>query len=438
MINKVTWDEVQDKIRNINPHFTEVVNKLSLNNSHKLYSVSYTFGDMIMKDGQFNVPHDGHFLPITDPAISPELFADLGTYDAMPLGIVLNNSFETFITQDEKVMPFELFEPGKLFSLWTHLDAEMSFQRLFKWNRTAGCRSLFALPKISDTYSHQRLQRALCIDMSAPRTLQEQWQLFVEIYRANRDKCNWDTEVLYLSKQWLLDIKNNPKWHELHLYLLSEAWSKSSFWRNEVAFRFIYNNFLNHLTAKGIKTKPKILAVVKHLILIGLGLLPAFCPATHELQAPINLLQESYLDFYNLKDYIPTLMQPKYFSAEDNVPVYYSLQWDTTLEPYQDDKTPINIMDILEDVQRILDQLLKYINLENRAFHLDRTPLSKLKKVKFDFYHSSESHCKDIKKTHTMPDTDERLIYLDKKTTSERKFCESAHFLRGCVKISCA
>ncbi len=177
------------------------------------------------------------------------------------------------------------------------------------------------MPKISDTYSHQRLQKALGIEIGAPKTLQEQWPLFVEIYKANRNKYQWYTELLYFSKQWINDIKNNPNWHELHLYLLSDAWVKSSFWRNEVAFRLVYNNFLNHLTIKGIKSKPKILAVVKHLILIGLGLLPGFCPATHDM-------------------------------------------------------------------------------------------------------------------THIMPDSDASLVYLTHKTSNERRFCDSAHFLRGCVKIS--
>jgi hypothetical protein len=159
---------------------------------------------------------------------------------------------------------------------------------LYRWNRSAGCRSLFALPKISDTYSHQRLQKSLDIEINAPKTLQEQWQLFVQIYRANFDKSSCNCEVLYFSKQWILDIKNNPKWHELHLYLLSEAWTKSSFWRNEVAFRLVYNNFLNQLSAKGIKTKPRILAVVKHLILIRLGLLPGFCSANMNYKHPLT------------------------------------------------------------------------------------------------------------------------------------------------------
>jgi hypothetical protein len=121
-------------------------------------------------------------------------------------------------------------------------------------------------------------------------------------------------------------------------------------------------------------------------------------------------------------------MHPKYFSINDDVPVYYSLQWDTTLEPYQYNKTPLNIIDIIEEVQRTLTLLIKFINTENRIFDLDKTPLSKLKQIKFNFYHSSESHCKDIKKTHHLPENDARLIYLSQKTADERKFCESAHF----------
>ncbi len=115
MMHKVTWDEVKDNISRVNPYFADVVSKLSLNQSHSLYSTRYAFGDMIMNDGQFNVPHTGKIHAITDPTISSEVFTDLGAYNAMPLGIVLNNSFETFITLEDKVIPFEIFESGKLF-----------------------------------------------------------------------------------------------------------------------------------------------------------------------------------------------------------------------------------------------------------------------------------------------------------------------------------
>lgn len=435
MIVESSWNDIKNNILGLNPELAQIITKINPSDQYKIYRASYSFGDMIMSNGKFNVPINNQILAIDNQNVPSNISNDLSSYNGMPFGILLNKSFETFVSIGNRVIPFEIIEPGVPFSLWKNLDSEISFQGLFKWNVCAGSRSIFVLPKISDNYSHQKLQKILKIDATAPRSLEEQWKLFVEIYNVQKTIKPWHLDVLFFSKKWIDSAKSNPEWFDLHRFLLKRGWETSSFWRNEVAFRLIYNKFIEALTEKGIKSKPKILAIVKHLILIGLGLLPGFCPAIDEQFCPLNLLQSSYIEHYQLKDYIPTIMRPKYFSLEDQQPVYFSLQWDTLLEPYQEDKSQINVMDLLEDVLKTMEYFTSFIQNKNANFEIYSTPLQNITKVKYEYYHNSQSYLKDVKHTKSLIEFDERFLYL-KNNDLSRKFCDSAHFVRGCIKIS--
>jgi hypothetical protein len=63
--------------------------------------------------------------------------------------------------------------------------------------------------------------------------------------------------------------------------------------------------------------------------------------------------------------------------------------------------------------------------------------INMLEKIKFTYFHNAVtgSYKEKILHTREMPKEDAALVYLDKKY-GERQFAESAHFIRGCIRIS--
>lgn len=427
----ITWAEASKKVRTVNPALAEIIDEISPDSSYKLINVRYPFGSTIIQNNTHYLPtKEGSLSPASHFNVNKDIRLMLEAYGSIPIGVILNNSVELFMEIDDRIVPFSFYNKGKIFALWRHLDEGLSYHQLQLWNMTAGARSIAMMPKISDSYSHKKLQQTLGIKSSPPRSMKDDWALFVELYKKAQNKQPWFTEMLFFSHQWLDSIKNDSGWSKLYAFLLREAWTSSSFWRGQMQINLLFNKFIKELSEKNIKINSKHLDTIRHLVKINLGALPAFAPGIDDSACPLKLIQESYLDIYGLEEYIPTIMYPHYFG---DLPVYYSLQWQTQLDSIPAPKTPLNLMTELEEVLSLMNYFMDF--LKTNVFNKGSNPLMIFKNTDYSYFHNIPSDNKFIQSSTFMPKKDPRLLYCFRKD-NDKIFCDSAQFVRGCVRIS--
>ena len=433
-IEKVFWPDVRAKIAELNPELTGIIDRLDP--PYPLFKAAFPFGTEFVKQGKLYLPNQrGDFVPLTDPAISNELRKELGyNVGSNPVSMVLQKSVELFVSLDESMLPFffGLIPPGRLFSTSRVLSPLFSHQPAFLWNITAGARNIFMLPKISDTASYKRLRKEFHLQVDKPKGIVDHWELFKEIATHDNFHDPWAMEVLFFSKQWFEHL-GDTAWVEFHRYILQVGWETTEFWRN----RFIWDLMFSYIQrVRGIKPNPYVADTVKHLLSIAAGAIPGMAPATDDSSAPISGLQRVFKDIYNLENYLPIILQSKVFSLyEPCSPIYYSLQYPTTLEFSSKLSDNTSALSDLYDVKSLLEKYLH--SLRTGGLNIEHTPLADIPRlVRFDYFHSdnNEGKYRDIQPTQNIPLGD--ACFASIKGMKQAAFPLQSTFVRGCIRIS--
>lgn len=427
------WDNIKEDVRRVNPEFAEVVDDLKTKNDYPLYIVYYPFGSLIIDTGRFRFPlKDGSLAPITCSAISSDIREQLG-YNAgsIPLGLVLDHSVELFLQTEDRVIPSAVTKSGKLIGLWAALSSIHVW--LDAWHMTAGARSIFVLPKITDTAGHKKLCRARNIKMPLPRNLGMHWSLLTKVAQHSDFSQPWYTKVLLFSKNWLSEQKNDS-WIRFQRFLYQEAWIGTEYWRRKIVYDHIWDTIIRELTKNDIRATPFIIDIVKYIIMVGLGAVPGFCPAVNNEEVPVEGLQEDFIKLYGLKNYAPTIMVPHHFSIINKRPVYWSLTMPTHLESTVKPKTLTSTLVILREIRDLM-LYFKQTILKNSNTIKDSPIEQFLTQVQFDFFHSEPDSEGQIRLSLEMPKGDSSLIHCSSKF-GQRLFSDVSPFVRGCVRFS--
>ncbi len=434
-IEVLTWQQVRDEVAAVNTTFAKIIDELDPDDSHILYKVKYPYGSQILQNGELYLPsHSNELLPFKSPSIDRKIFEDLNyNHGSNPATLVLSKSLELFFELEDRIVPYSIIQAGSIFGLWSVFDKDVSHcPQPFLWGLTSGMRSLFMLPKISESNGHARLRSEFHVSADKPKKLLDHWSVFREIANAPVVKDPWSTELLFFSKKWLTH-QNDEAWLKLNNYLLNEAWQSSGYWRNQYIWDLIFSLIQKK---KGIKPPAFLANIVKHLLAIGTGAVPGFSPALNDQFAPISQIQNAYIDVYGLKNYMPVIMQADTFDMNNlsSNPVYYSLQYPAAVEfaPKSYDKTST-----LTDLYCAQSLLKKYrIEILSGKFNVESTPLYELvSKVDYDFFHSNTGSYRDIKNSLVIPDEDKSFAESTQKF-KDRKFPKNGTFLNGCVRIS--
>ena len=432
-IKKVFWPDVRAKVTKLNPALAAIIDRLDP--PYPLFKAAFPYGTEFVKQGKLYLPNEeGHFVPLTDPGISRELKEELGyNIGTNPVSMVLHKSAELFLRLDNLSLPFFLgfLQPGRLFSIQRVLSPEFSHQPAFLWNITAGARNLFMLPKISDTASFKRLRKVFHLQVDKPKGIVDHWSLFKEIANHEDFTDPWKMEILFFSKKWF-DSLHDKAWYEFHRYLLQTAWEGSEFWRN----RFIWDLVFSYIQRnRGIKPNPYTADTVKHLLSIAAGAIPGIAPAIDDSAAPIAALQKVFKEVYQLENYLPIILQSKFFSLyEPCQPIYYSLQYPTTLEFSSKLSDNTSALSDLYDVKALMG---KYAHsLLSGKLNIDHTPLADINRlVKFDYFHSdNDGKYRDIQSTEKIPKEDVNFSKIRGMETAA--FPTQSTFVRGCVRLT--
>lgn len=428
-IEELTWENARKDVADSCKTLSNIIDNISPDKNYHLLRIRYPFGAKILEKAKFYLPDEyGRSIPITDIKIPQKIRSQLN-YSFCPLGIITKNNIETFREIDGKVFSIA-FHGGDLdLGIWEH------FGWTTPYSITAGARSLYMLPKISETISHKRLKNEFDISASPPKRLFDHWQVFTQLAASSNFLNQWHCELIVLPQTWINQIKHDPAWRELNLYLWQKGWKHCKYARNKSILDVIGEVFAQNLKTNNLKFDPYLIATLNHLFLLGAGVLPASFPATGTDEAgPLKEIQEIYANIYNLQN-IPTIMQPKYFGHKDKLPVYYSLQNPTLLESIPKSKQATSTIEIVRNLKELIEHFIKIIPWQ--IFEQSAQPFCDIiNRLRFDFFHSDTfAYGPHIRPSTEMPQYDQALIY-NPIPQQDKKFATNSSFLKGCVRIN--
>jgi len=258
-----------------------------------------------------------------------------------------------------------------------------------------------------------------------PKSYEEQWHVFKDI--AHKSNSSWRAEILFFDNKWF-DLLKNPQYGP-HLFMQLSAMHKLTkrIWHHMAS----WDNTYGEIELKKSMTDYPIdvLFTAKHLFAISAKCAVGFRPADNDDSAPIKLLQDAYVDNYEL-EYCPTIMEPSTFCPEKQQPVYYSVNY-PTLPQYSPDKNHpgIRIITTLYKVKQVME--LYQTNIQRRNDIRAKSLINAAAKVVFSYYHDDPQDYGGIKNAMLLPEEDPRLICKD-----NCNFPYHSAFIKGLIKIS--
>ncbi|NNM59524.1 MAG: hypothetical protein HKM04_06865 [Legionellales bacterium] len=419
-------------IESINPELVSILKEWNPPASYKIYKARYYYGTNILDQGKLQLPlKNGTTVDFDHVSVPKTLQNDL-SYSSFPIGLILNNTAEVFVELESRIISLALFEAGIPLGLMETLEDEQSFCFRDVWTVSAGARTAFMLPKISDKTHHLRLQREFNCETSAPQTPLEHVPVFVDLMRKTSEYKDWFVEVLFFTTPWLKKDISNPHWVKFYYYLHRYLVKYSGFMRNKATFDLLWDYFNQALSKKKKRVVPHIFEKMKTLIIGSLGATPLFSVAYDNLRGPIQHIQKIYREVYEIS-YAPTIMVPTHFSIKNNIPAYFSLKHHSTFEVNPKNKSQDSLITDLAQLNSVTAYFLELV--EQGKLKLETTIISDiLNSVEFNFYHCGAGEYRNISDTILLPETDSGLrAQLGSAELLEFPYTNS--FLRSCVQL---
>lgn len=431
LIQEIHWQTARNAFVKTDPELSAIIDELSPDKSLPLLKITYPFGTKILENNTFYAPNNNEtFLPLAHPKTPKMLQEQLG-YNSCPLGLITSqHGVEIFYETENRLLSVAFFDQGLHLGIWELFATPIPI------TMTAGARSVFLTPKITDSSSHKKLKK-FGVHSPPPTNLFEHWPIFTELSQHPNFGEYWASEIIFFPDKWIEKIKNDPSWLKLKFYILNRAWQHSEFQRNQGLCNVIWDAYSNILTKKRIKPPSYVINIFKHLLFVTTGAIPAFKPFTgDETCGPFDKIIQIYLEEYGLKTYLPTLMHPYHFRSNNSTdPVYFSLQIPTYLDASPQSRDSVSAKADLESLIWLIDKFNYELNSHN--FGLENMPiLSNYSNINLDFFHSEANEKEPVKPTIQLPSFDNNLLYSSKGKHGDRKFAERSSFFRGCVKIS--
>ena len=139
------------------------------------------------------------------------------------MSLVLSNTFEIFLPLEDRTIPLSgLIYPGTAFGAWRILNAKKAEQPAFIWDMTAGARSVFMLPKITEVKKHLQLKKMYDLTADVPRSLMGHWDIFKQIANHSSFRKPWYSEILFFSRNWFNHLDDNI-WKPFYYYFYDSA-----------------------------------------------------------------------------------------------------------------------------------------------------------------------------------------------------------------------
>lgn len=434
LLEEVKWADVRAQFKQIAPDIYHAIERLDLDDSYKLYRVRYPFGSMLIdNDGIFNVPlTDDQLVPINNPIVPKKLQDALGYSQlGLPMSFILSGEAELFVGNDSNEIEAEaVYSKGTMLAVRGLLDPHLSYHARRLWRMTAGVRTPYMLPSISDHASFERLRRSFELTTHKPVSQRDHWELFVEIANNERFSKQWGLELLLFNDQWLKP-RNDEAWRLFRLTLMERSWKATQYLRNVKHVDRIWAKFVNSLRNK--KATRFVMTMVRHLIEASLGEAISYAPYHNDFGGPFTTLAEVFLEVYGLKKYAPIIMIPHIFNPADKRPCYVSLQL-PSIHVVRDRKSKFdNLITDTREIKHVFSQFIRKV--KTGELPVEDTPFSKIANLDFEFYHADkDKHGELLPAIHTFDHDPVVKQWLSCSSNNEIA-CRN-EFMRSCIKIS--
>ena len=430
LIEELGWKDVRSEMIHASKELVTIIDELSPNKDFPLFRVKYPFGTKIVSNSIFYLPTETQYLSGHEAAIKNKL-----SYGAVPLGIIMKNIVELFFDINQKIFSQAIYGKG------LNLGVSEYLGWLNQCSITAGARSLYMLPKISETLAHKQLRKRYNVMEFPPKYLYDHWRIFTQIAGSSEFNSKWFCEIIFFSQEWVEKMKKDVSWAKLDMYISKQGWQQSLYARKKVSLDIAWENFVNSLKSRDLRVDPHVVDTLKHIIYIATGTIPATVPANGtDETGPLKELQLIYEDVkgYGLNEYLATIMQPQYFCQKQSSPVYYSLQLANIFESIPRTKKITSVIDNVRNLGELLDRFFN-VKLKDAPWLdavIDNAALGTiLANVQLEYFHGDMfAYGNLIKSSIKMPEYDPRWFYTPSQD-KKRVFASNSTFLRGCVMM---
>lgn len=428
---EVVWDNVRDEVRAVNPELAALCDQINPGKKYPLFKISYPWGAHIVEQGHFQLPvkRDG-LVSLVDSHVSDGLKQKLG-YCSIPLSVVLHNKNEVFVETNDRIIPLNIFKPGDLFGIFETMNllTQSALPATSPiWSVTAGGRSVFLLVRVSDAVGHRRLKKEFGIANEVPTNFASQWPVFKSIYNQTGGMDCWKNSILVFTESWFNEKNDDSTWFHFYRYLYKTCWEQMQLLRDATSFSLLWASFSEAVVHRNLKPRPYLVDTLKYLISIANGAGVGFRPATDESTLPVLLLQEAYVNSYNIKNYIPTMMEPAKLQHPSEQ-IYYSLAFPTVLENSPYVKNAPSIIEDERELQRLMETFIRLVDHGNAV-------INPIKHVNYEFFHIEHDPFGKTKNSKDIPLVDSRFNEVLSEQFKGRLFCSSSPFFRGCIRVS--
>lgn len=433
VLNELTWSEIREEVVAVNAELALIIDKISPDKHFKLIKASYSYGDYILKEGVACLPNEkGQVLPYTESCFNEKLKEAL-SYSSIPLFLTLKKSSEVFIDTGFRIIPLNLFNPGSLLGLFETMNMMWNQVSEPKWSVSAGARSAFILPKITEATGLKRLRNeyGLTSDMQL-KFLSDHWSVFKKIANHSSFTQPWKSEAVFFTRSWFEKYKNDGAWIDFQRYLFRKAWQQATFAIGKLELSLCWGSYISAITSRNLKPNTYLTDQLKHIISIAAGMWPGFRPDDEtQLVLPSREIQYAFAEVYMLKQYFPSLMHISYLLDEKNtsLPVYYSLYYPIIAEgtPYNTNSSTI-MLDI-KSIKLLLETAVERSQDNSSKFN------QIIKNTSFDYFHVEHDKFNEIQKSAVIPDFDNAFLNKKERVGRNEDFCSTSPFWRGCVRI---
>jgi hypothetical protein len=356
-----------------------------------------------------------------------ELQDQLGyLFPALPLGLVLSGEMQLSMQQRENSSIFwSVFETGNIFAINAILDWPNKYQAPYYFRMTAGPRSVYMLPSISNRVNFSRLQRHYGQDISFPETQKEHWQFFKDLTNSPQFKTQWYCKVLFFGKKWIETLKQNMA---LRLFLLDYGWRSSALPRNNYILEEIWNDFID--TIRNKKVDRYVLAMARYIFETSIGKHLSYQIAdSDDRSGPFNEIARIIMEVYGLKKYIPLIMVPKRYNPAIHDAAYLSVQL-PTINITREYLSKNNFL--MADYREIYYVVTKFAT-NIRTDVLNLLPIYDVRQFNYGFYSADSDRTGKFLSAEHLFEGDHHLEHWLEFGNKNIEFRNT--FTRACVKI---
>ncbi len=397
------WHEVSKDIDVVNKELSTLLQNAADDYANgKVLKAEYSYGDVILSNGQLMLPK-------------------LTQSENISFGVVICQSLEGFVySNEDNTIPVAIIEPGRAF-LINDSENPLAVPRQLL-NVSAGARSIFLLPKVSDATNFVKLARNFSLNQKKPpKNLQEQWEIFVDI--AQKAKSPWKATVIFFDQTWI--NKSSLSGYRLYEYLCRNNLPSKSFFGKKIAF----DKELSEAIGKfKFKPDPFLTDNIKHIFEIAARFFPGLVFAEDDSLGPIALIQKAFIEHYGL-DYSPNILLPGYIGSGKQC--YHSMQYPMLLEYSPQQRKESTNLKQLRELYQIMAKAIEHIQNKNSLNGI----LKEICDVHLEFFHTYAEENMEIVHSKNIKLVDPVV----KKQVSQFSFpfCDSSSFLRkGCIAVS--